>query len=147
MKRIYVLAPLVLVLAVASGVVQAGPPVDVTFKNNAAESAFYHAEGRNGMSTQMNARPTPLAEIKAGEFARYRVQSNISSDTNYAVVVYRMGSKVCKFSTTYFKNFQSGVRVPKWTKNAIAEGGARCDVKITSVNFSTNAWAVEFSMR
>lgn len=99
------------------------------------------------MSTQMNARPTPLAEIKAGELARYRVQSNISPDTNYAVVMYRMGSKVCKFSTTYFNGFQSGVRVPKWTKNAVAEGGALCGVKITSVNFSTNAWSVEFSMK
>lgn len=139
--------PLALVLAMASGVVQAGPSVDVTFKNNGAESAFYHAEGRNGMSTQMNASPRPLTEIKAGNFAQYTVQSNVSPDTNYAVVMYRMGGKVCKFSTTYFKNFQGGVRVPKWTKNAIAEGGARCEVKITSVNFSTNAWAVEFSMR
>ena len=57
MKNSNVLMPVALALAVTAGVAQAGPAVDVTFKNNSAEKVTYHAEGQNGLSTQMNARP------------------------------------------------------------------------------------------
>ena len=147
MKNSNVLMPVALALAVTAGVAQAGPAVDVTFKNNSAEKVTSHAEGQNGLSTQMNARPRPVAEVEAGAMSHYRVQSNISPDANYAVVTYRAGSKVCNFTTTYLNGFQNGVRVPKWNKNATAEGGARCEVKITTVNYATHAWAVEFMMR
>jgi len=147
MKNFNVLAPVALALAVTSGVVKAGPAVDVTFKNNGVETVFYHAVGANGTSTQLNAEPRPSSEVEAGAVSRYTVQSNISPDANYAVVTYRAGSKTCKFTTTYLKGFQSGVRVPKWNKSATAEGGARCEVKITTVNYATHAWAVEFTMR
>lgn len=147
MKNFNVLAPVALALAVASGGAQAGPAVDVTFKNNSAEKVSYYAVGQNGLSTQMNARPSPSVEVETGAVSHYRVQSNISPDANYAVVTYRAGSKVCKFTTTYLKGIQSGVRVPKWNKSATAEGGARCEVKITTVNYATHAWAVEFTMK
>lgn len=147
MKNFNVLAPVALALVVTSGMVQAGPAVDVTFKNNSAEKVSYHAVGQNGLSTQLNARPRPIAEVESGSMSHYRVQSNISPDANYAVVTYRAGSKVCNFTTTYLKGFQNGVRVPKWNKNATAEGGARCEVKITTVNYATHAWAVEFVMK
>lgn len=147
MKNFNVLAPIALALAVASGVALAGPPVDVTFKNISAETVVYQAVGANGVSTQINAQPRPSAEVVAGAISRYTVQSNISPDANYAVVTYRAGSKVCKFTTTYLKGVQNGVRVPKWNKSTTAEGGARCEVKITTVNYATHAWAVEFTMR
>jgi len=147
MKSLNVLAPVALALLVVSGVAQAGPPVDVTFKNSSGEKVFYHAVGANGASTQINAQPRPSAEVQSGDVSRYTVQSNISPDANYAVVTYRAGSKACKFTTTYLKGIQSGVRVPKWNKSATAEGGARCEVKITTVNYATHAWAVEFTMK
>lgn len=147
MMSFNVLAPVALALVVVSGVVQAGPPVDVTFKNHSDVTVVYQAVGANGTSTQINAQPRPSGEVPAGAISRYTVQSNISPDANYAVVSYRAGSKVCKFTTTYLKGFQNGVRVPKWNKSATAEGGARCEVKITTVNYATHAWAVEFAMR
>lgn len=147
MKSLNVLMPIALALVVVSGVAQAGPPVDVTFKNSSAEKVSYHAVGQNGLSTQMNARPRPVSEVEAGAISSYRVQSNISPDANYAVVTYRAGSKACTFTTTYLKGVQNGVRVPKWNKSTTAEGGARCEVKITTVNYATHAWAVEFTMR
>jgi hypothetical protein len=147
MKDFNVLAPVALVLAATSGAASAGPPVDVTFKNSSSEKVLYHAVGANGTSTQINAQPRPSAEVQAGEVSRYTVQSNISPDANYAVVTYRAGSKACKFTTNYLKGVQNGVRVPKWNKSATAEGGARCEVNITTVNYATHAWAVEFTMK
>jgi hypothetical protein len=45
---------------------------------------------------------------------------------------------------------QAGPAVSVTFKNngtAAAIWGARCDVKITSVDFATHAWAVEFAMK
>jgi hypothetical protein len=132
---------------VLTGYAQAGPEVQVTFKNNGSGPAVYRAVGANGLSTKMNARPQPAGEVNAGGANVYSVKSNLSPDANYAVVQYQAGAKICKFNTTYVKTMERGVRVPKWNKSAVAEGGARCDVRITSVNYSTHAWAVEFTMR
>lgn len=147
MKRFNVLVPVALAMVVTSGVVYAGPPVDVIFKNSSAQAVVYHADGANGASTQMNAQPRPLTEVPPGGVNVYRVQSHISPDANFAVVTYRAGGKACTFTTTYLKGFQGGVRIPKWNKSAVAEGGARCEVRITTVNYATQAWAVEFTMR
>lgn len=136
---------LVSVLAM-SGMAVAGPQVSVTFKNNGSEDAFYSAVGSNGVMTRNNASPAPAATVGGGQSSFYRVQSTISPDANYAVVDYRIGSKKCRFTTTYSKGFASGIRVPKWNKSAVAEGGARCDVKITSVDYGSHNWSVEFTM-
>ncbi|MGV8860995.1 MAG: hypothetical protein ACOH2O_12625 [Pseudomonas sp.] len=130
-----------------SAAAQAGPAVSVTFKNNGTAAAIYSAVGKNGAGTKANASPTPEGQVEAGKLNTFTVQSNRSPDVNYAVLHYQMGSKVCQFTTTYLKSRVRGVELPKWNKNAVASGGARCDVKITAVNFSTHAWAVEFTMK
>ncbi|HEX8595611.1 MAG TPA: hypothetical protein VF682_20410 [Pseudomonas sp.] len=148
MKKVEVLKLSVMMAAlVLTGYAQAGPEVQVTFKNNGSEPAVYRAVGGNGTSTRMNAYPKPADSVAAGALDGYRVKSNLSPDANYAVVQYQAGGKICKFNTTYVKTMERGVRMPKWNKSAVAEGGARCDVRITSVNYSTHAWAVEFTMR
>jgi hypothetical protein len=130
-----------------SAAAQAGPAVSVTFKNNGTAAAIYSALGKNGAGTKANASPTPGDKVEKGSFDSYKVQSNLSPDVNYAVVHYQIGSKACQFTTTYLKSRVRGVELPKWNKSAVASGGARCDVKITSVDFATHAWAVEFAMK
>jgi hypothetical protein len=131
---------------VASGMAWAGPEVSVTFKNNTGDTAHYNAVGSNGIATQSNALPTPQATVAAAQTDSYRVRSSVSPDMGYAVVDYRVGSKTCRFSTTYTRNFTSGVRTPKWNKSAVAGGGARCDVKVTTVDYASHNWSVEFTM-
>lgn len=130
-----------------SGMAWAGPEVRVTFKNNGSEEARYSAIGSNGTMTYANAGPKPTSEVQPGSYNYYGVRSSVSPDMGYAVVDYRMGSKTCRFSTTYTRAFTHGVRTPKWNKSAVAGGGARCDVRITSVDYSNHDWAVEFTMQ
>lgn len=131
----------------ASGMALAGPEVRVTFKNNGDEKAYYSAVGSNGTMTYTNARPKPTTSVAPGSHDTYGVRSSVSPDMGYAVVDYRLGSKTCRFSTTYTRSFANGVRTPKWNKSAVAGGGARCDVRITSVDYSSHNWSVEFTMR
>jgi len=131
----------------ASAIAQAGPAVNVTFKNNGTAVAIYSAVGPNGAGTKVNASPTPDGQVEAGKSNIFTVKSNLSPDVNYAVARYQIGSKACQFTTTYLKSRVNGVELPKWNKSAVASGGARCDVKITAVNFSTHAWSVEFAMK
>ncbi|MDY0935043.1 hypothetical protein [Pseudomonas viridiflava] len=127
---------------------QAGPPVTVTFKNLGTERAEYRPINRNELSTQMNAR-TPISPVvEGGDSIHYVVQSNLSPDTNYASVRYAMGSKVCTFSTTFIKApGAGGAKVPKWNRTASPEGGAVCTATSRVTNFSTHAWAAEFTMK
>lgn len=143
--------PVVLSLALAaltlSAVAQAGPPVQVTFKNMGSEAATYSPSGRNEMGTHTNASPAPRTIVPGGERDGYNVVSRISPDSNYATVRYRIGRKECQFTTT-FTNVPSrgGVKVPRWKESAVASGGAVCNARRLSTDYSNYAWSVEFSM-
>lgn len=127
---------------------QAGPPVTVTFKNLGTVRAEHRPINRNELSTQMNAR-TPISPfVEGGDSTQYVVQSNLSSDTNYASVRYVMGSKTCVFSTTFVKlSGAGGATIPKWNRTATSEGGAICTATSRATNLSTYAWAAEFTMK
>jgi hypothetical protein len=143
--------PVVLSLALAaltlSAVAQAGPPVQVTFKNMGSEAATYSPSGRNEMGTHTNASPAPAMIVNPLEVVNFNVQSKISPDSNYAAVRYRMGRKECQFTTT-FTNVPSrgGVKVPRWKESAVASGGAICNARRLSTDYSNYGWSVEFSM-
>lgn len=143
--------PIVLSLALAaltlSAVAQAGPPVQVTFKNMGSEAATYSPSGRNEMGTHTNASPTPDVIVNAGKIDSYNVMSGISPDSNYATVRYRMGRKECQFTTTFINTqMRGGVKVPKWKESAVASGGAICTARRLSTDYSNYGWSVEFSM-
>ncbi|MEQ7919675.1 hypothetical protein ABQX22_10820 [Xanthomonas sp. WHRI 1810A] len=127
------------------GVAQAGPEVQVVFKNNGASDAIYDVTGSSAYSYS-EAQPKPKGEVKAGESDNYKVTGSLSPDVTTVVFQYKSGGKVCKFKTSYLKLPGRGV-APKWNKSADASGGARCDVRVTSTNPATHAWAVEFTMR
>lgn len=131
----------------------AGPPVTVTFKNLGDEVANYTIVTVNESSTHATASPKPAPTVNPSNSDTCRVQSNVSANGNAALVRYRMGNrplggKECTFSTTYVNMISSGGSMtPQWNKNANASGGAVCTATITSFNFTTHAWAVEFTMR
>ena len=126
----------------------AGPPVTVTFKNQATANATYTIITSNETSTYTNASPKPATTVPASSNNVYVVTSPISPDVNYATVRYRIGSKECVFGTTFVNELQSGgIKIPKWTKSATGSGGAICTATITSTNLSTYAWAVDFVMK
>ena len=132
----------------AASAAYAGPPVTVTFKNNATADATYTIITSNESSTYANASPKPLTTVKAGIPNTYQVTSLISPDVNYANVRYRIGAKECVFGTTFVNALQpGGYKIPKWTKTATGSGGATCTATITSYNLSTYAWTVDFVMR
>ncbi|WP_268799218.1 hypothetical protein [Pseudomonas huanghezhanensis] len=124
---------------------QAGPPVQIVFNNKGNMDAVYDV-ARSSAYSYSEAKPKPLPKVNAGAFDTYSVAGSLSPDVTTASFQYRMGSKVCKFKTSYVKLPGRGVP-PKWNKSAEASGGARCDVKVTSANVATHAWAVEFTMR
>jgi hypothetical protein len=142
-----VVLSLALVALTLSATAQAGPPVQVTFKNMGSEPATYSPSGRNEMSTHTNASPAPRTIVPGGEGDGYNVVSRISPDSNYATVRYRMGRKECQFTTT-FTNVPSrgGVKVPRWKESAVASGGAVCNARRLSTDYSSYGWSVEFSM-
>ena len=142
-----VVVSLALVFATLSVTAQAGPAVDIIFRNNGPDAALYQAITANEISTQANASPRPDDRVQAGSSTRFGVQSNISPDANYASVRYRIGVKSCLFTTSYVKTLARGVTVPKWNKSAVASGGARCDARVVTVNPTSHAWTVEFTMR
>jgi hypothetical protein len=142
-----VVLSLALAALTLSAAAQAGPPVQVTFKNMGSAEAVYTPSGRNEMGTHTNASPTPGPIVKGGDLSRYSVQSGLSPDANYATVRYQMGRKQCQFTTTFVKApLRAGVKVPKWKESAVASGGAICTAKRLSTNYSDYSWAVEFSM-
>ncbi|AKH64997.1 MULTISPECIES: hypothetical protein [Photorhabdus] len=134
----------------AAGVVYAGPPVTVTFKHLGASGsadAVYTIITNNEVSTNVNATPKPRVRVRQGESDSYQVQSPITPDGNYAIVRYEIGNKTCVFSTTFINTYVNGVKIPKWNKGATPSGGAVCNATITSTNFLTYAWSVEFTMK
>ncbi|WP_163576349.1 hypothetical protein [Halomonas faecis] len=140
-------AGLALIATLAAGAAHAGPPVDITFKNQASDEATYTIVNSNESSTYANASPKPDSTVNGGGSDNYTVQSHISPDANYATVRYRIGRKECRFSTSYVKIYSGGVMIPQWNKSADGSGGAVCTANITSTNVSTHAWSVEFTMK
>ena len=125
----------------------AGPPVTVTFKNQATADATYTIITSNETSTYANASPKPATTVKAGINNSYTVTSLISPDVNFANVRYKIGSKECVFGTTFVNALQpGGYKIPQWNKTATGSGGAICTATITSTNLSTYAWTVDFVM-
>lgn len=127
------------------GVAQAGPEVQVTFKNNSSSEAVYDTLGSSAYSYG-EASPKPAATVAGGESNIYKVRGGLSADVTSVVFQYRVGAKTCKFKTSYLKLPGRGVP-PRWNKSSESGGGARCDARITATNVSTHAWAVEFTMR
>lgn len=130
------------------GVAVATPQVAVNFINNTAEPVVYQpGSSRNEATTYSNASPKP-SNVPAGGTESYIVRATGSSPITYAMVTYKSGSKSCRFTTSYLMNATpGGVRTPKWNKSAVASGGARCDISITSVNYSSHDWSVNLIMR
>lgn len=130
------------------GVANAGPQVIVNFKNDTDEDALYaRGSGRNEVATYLNAIPKPDKVVKGGS-SSFTVGANGSSPITYATVRYQAGVKTCQFTTSYLmSSTPGGVRTPKWNRSAVASGGARCDVSVTSVNYSSHDWVVSFTMR
>ncbi|ATO35617.1 hypothetical protein [Dickeya dianthicola] len=142
------------VMMSAAGAAYAGPAVSITFKNLGDEIATYKPITNNEISTNAIANPKPTTQVAAKNSITYTVQNTISPDANAAVVRYTIGGKTCVFSTTFINTIIPGgaftgkiLKAPKWTKNAEASGGAVCNATITSQNFSTYAWNVEFTMK
>lgn len=127
------------------GAAQAGPEVQITFKNNADLEAVYDVLGSSAYSYG-EADPKPASTVRAGEFNVSKVKGGLSADATSVVFQYKIGLKTCKFKTSYLMLPGRGTG-PKWNKSAEASGGARCDAKITSTNLATHAWNVEFTMR
>lgn len=143
-----VLALFSIVTLFAAGVAHAGPKVMVTFKNNAISDAAYVIETSNEASTNVNASPKPAALVDYGGADTYYVQSNVSPDTNFAAVRYKVGGKTCAFTTTYVNTYNSsGIKVPSWNKTSTPSGGATCTATITSTNYTSHEWSVEFAMK
>ncbi|MBI6851779.1 hypothetical protein YA0002_03290 [Pseudomonas cichorii] len=148
MKTLKSIKRVVAVVAlVAAGAVQAGPQVTVIFKNSGSVPAVYSPVDSNEALTKTFAKTVPLDSVSAGVTDTYVVQGRLSPDASHAFVRYKAGNKVCKFKSTYIMAHTRGVRVPKWIKDAVASGGARCDARIVSVNSTTHEWTVEFVMR
>ncbi|GFM50792.1 hypothetical protein PSCICE_20590 [Pseudomonas cichorii] len=137
----------VVVAFIASGAAQAGPQVTVVFKNSGSAPAVYSPVDSNEGVTRSFAVRAPASSVSPGESDRFVVKGRLSPDASHAFVRYRAGTKECKFKSTYIMAHTRGVRVPKWIKDAVASGGARCDARIVSVNSTTHEWVVEFVMR
>ncbi|MCW7763965.1 hypothetical protein [Photorhabdus luminescens] len=134
----------------AAGAAYAGPAVAVTFKHLGevgSADAVYTPVTNNEAGTYANARPTPKTSVMQGKSDYYLVQSPLSPDVNYAMVRYKIGLKTCEFMTTFVNGYVNGVKVPKWNKGATPSGRAVCNATITSTNFLTYEWSVEFTMK
>lgn len=131
----------------ATGLAEAGPNVNVTFKNVGAQPAVLKLVTSNESSTYQLASPRPPQEVSPGEVAVFDVQRVISPDVNSAQVRYAIGSKTCAFGTIYqMRVLPGGIKQPQWTKTATPSGGATCTATITRMN-SDYSWAVEFTMK
>jgi hypothetical protein len=132
----------------AMGCANAAPQVTVNFFNNTGDNAAYvRGNNKNETTTYLNASPSP-SEVAGGAFSTFVVRGTTSSPIVYATVRYQAGVKSCQFTTSYLMNTsRGGVRAPKWNRSAVAGGGAKCEAVVTSVNFSSHDWVVNFSMR
>lgn len=139
---------MVAVAMLSSGAALATPQVTVNFTNNTAEPVVYQpGSSRNETTTYSNASPKP-SSVLAGGSESYTVRATGGSPITYAMVTYRSGSKSCRFTTSYLmSSTPGGIKTPKWNKSAVANGGARCDISITSVNYSSHDWSVNLIMR
>jgi hypothetical protein len=144
MKLINALALASLSIAATSGVALAGPEATVTFKNNSDQAAIYDPVSISAY-TYAHANPKPPDNVAALSTDFFRVQSPIP-DLTQVIFQYKIGRKVCRFKTSYVKLPGLNGR-PKWNKSVEESGGARCDVKVTAINYSNHNWAVEFTMR
>lgn len=132
-------------LAVATtGVALAGPEAAITFKNN-SDSAAECSPVSISAYTYAHANPKPPERVDSRSTGFFKVKGP-TPDLTTVIFHYKIGSKVCKFKTSYLK-LPGLSGKPRWNKSAEAVGGARCDVKVTAVNYSNHNWAVEFTMR
>ncbi|WP_240791751.1 MULTISPECIES: hypothetical protein [Pseudomonas] len=130
-----------------AGAVQAGPLVEVTFKNLGSQPANLKMVTSNESSTYQIADPKPDQKVDAGAMTYAKVQRVISPDVNAAMVRYTIGSKTCAFGTTFqMRMLPGGITQPQWTKTATPSGGATCTANITRTN-ADRSWAVEFTMK
>jgi len=127
----------------AAGIAYAGPSVTITIKNLGSETATYTITDYN---TDLNASPKPNPTVWPGQSNTYTVSSIWPSITT-AAVQYRIGSKSCGFITTYMTIPGLLGSTPKWSKSFNAANGAVCNATITSINMSTHAWHVEFTIK
>lgn len=131
----------------AAGLAQAGPPVEVTFKNLGSQNAELKLVTNNEISSYQIANPKPDQEVKPGAFTRATVQRIVSPDVNGAQLRYSSGGKTCAFGTTYqMRTLPGGLKQPQWTKTATPSGGATCTATITRTS-ADYSWAVEFTMK
>ncbi|MDF0730678.1 hypothetical protein P0Y43_08030 [Pseudomonas entomophila] len=141
------LITLATVALLAAGVAQAGPPVQITFKNLSSDTAVLQLVTSNESSTYQVADPKPAQQVDAGTSRAFGVQRVISPDVNAAMVRYNVGRKVCAFSTTFqMRMMPGGIKKPEWSKSATPSGGAACTATITSIG-ADNSWRAEFTMK
>lgn len=132
---------------VVVGVAQAGPKVEVTFRNTGTADVMLQQVTSNEKSTYLASNPRPADKVPAGAFIDFDVQRVVSPDVNAAMVRYAAGRKTCAFSTIYqMRVLPGGITKPEWTKSATPSGGATCTATITRIN-ADNSWAVEFTMK
>ncbi|MQG91950.1 hypothetical protein [Pseudomonas sp. MN1F] len=130
-----------------AGMVQAGPPVEVTFKNLGSQPVELKLVTANENSTYQIANPKPAGKVEGGAAFVFSVQRVVSPDVNGAQVRYAVGSKTCAFGTTFqMRVLPGGIKQPQWTKTATPSGGAVCAATITRMN-TDYSWNVEFTMK
>lgn len=131
----------------AAGLAQAGPNVNVTFKNVGTVPAELKMVTSNETSTYQIASPKPAQGVPAGGQINFNVQRVVSPDVNAAMVRYTIGRKTCAFGTTFqMRLLPGGIKQPQWTKTATPSGGATCTANITNTR-ADNSWSVEFTMK
>ncbi|MFV7436185.1 hypothetical protein ACLPJF_05160 [Pseudomonas vlassakiae] len=130
-----------------AGMVQAGPPVNVTFKNLGGGDAELKMVTANESSTYQIATPKPANKVAPKMQTTFDVQRVISPDVNAAMVRYTLGRKTCAFGTSFqMRLLPGGFKQPEWTKTATPSGGATCTANITRTN-ADYSWSVEFTMK
>lgn len=141
LKKCSVAALAVCSLLVA-GAAQAGPTIRVTVKNLGNVQAEYSVSGTNEALTNANANPKPTDTIDPQQSSYFEVRDQRNPAIATAVIRYSIDGKTCVFSTFYMNP-----KIPKWTKDAQSNDGARCTAAITSVNASDHSWNTEFTIR
>jgi hypothetical protein len=144
MKLTKLVAVAAVSVAVSIGVAFAGPEATITFKNNSDLTAYYDPVSISAY-TYAHADPKPPGEVESRSAKSFRVKGPIP-DLTPVIFQYKIGKKVCRFKTSYTK--LPGLHgAPRWNKSVEESGGARCDVRVTAINYSTHNWAAEFTMR
>lgn len=150
-KRIF--AALAVTSLFAAGAAHAGPPVQITVKNLGTAEAKYSMIGNNEALTNASATPKPKDSILPNQAFTFVVTGPLSPDITTAFVRYAIDGKSCVFRTSFVNTIAPGglggtiTKIPKWTKDADASGGARCTATITSTSLSNYSWNVEFTIK